>query len=534
MASLIMPVKYDKSKVIKPQTQIKWTQEMLQEYAACARDVEYFAFNHCKVSTIDGIVNLQPREYQKRMLDTVQKGRYSVLNCPRQVGKSTIIGLFCLHKCIFAHRNKPVEIWILSDRADHAQSFLDDIKNTYEELDVYLKSGAGIEEYNKTSVEFENGSRIKTSATSKGAIRGETPHLVVLDEFAHVPRHIADEFFTAIWPSISTGGSMIVISTPLGNKNKFYDLFSNSITHGGNNGFHAFDMKWDEPPGRDENFKQQQIQATSLQEWNQEYEAKFLGSAKTLINADVLESISKIPLEAPHKYIDFDVWEKPKEGHIYVIACDVAKGVEQDYSIMQVLDATDDNLTKQVGIWYSNTTDPFDFTERVNEIGRLYNNAFVVVENNTYGHEVSRRLFDEFEYENLYKERKKKDWGITSSKKTKEMGTTYLKRQVENNKVIIQDLGTYDELCDFVEHTPGVYKCSPGKHSHDDRVMALIWGLYFIETDFWKQWKSYLVVEENINKDKETNELEVRYEPLVCEDIYNRDENIIDNDWLMS
>jgi hypothetical protein len=531
-----MPVKYDMSKVIKPQTQVKWTQEMLQEYAACARDVEYFAFNHCKVSTNDGILHLQPRPYQKRMLETVQKGRYAVMNCPRQVGKSTIIGLYCLWMCIFAHKKKPVEIWILSDRADHAQSFLEDIKGTYEELDVYLKSGAGISEYNKTSVEFENKSKIKTSATSKGAIRGETPNLVVLDEFAHVPRHIADDFFTAIWPSISNGGNMIVISTPLGNKNKFYDLFSNSITHGGNNGFHAFDMEWNEPPGRDEAFKQEQINATSLQEWNQEYEAKFLGSAKTLIHAEVLEEMQGITSEAPHKYVDFDVWEKPKKGHLYVLACDVAKGVEQDYSIMQIIDATAEKVNKQIGVWYSNTIDPYDFTEKVNEIGRMYNNAFVIVENNTYGHEVARRLFDDFEYENLYKERKVKHWGITASKKTKELGTTYMKRYIENKKMVVQDQITYDELCDFVEINPGIYKCSPGKHSHDDRVMALMWGIFFIESDYWKQWKSYLIDTESINNDEETK-LEEKYEPLVCEEVYDDgfgNENILDKDWLTS
>jgi hypothetical protein len=531
-----MPVKYDKSKIIRPETQIKWTQEMIQEYAACAKDVEYFAFNHCKVSTIDGIIKLQPRDYQKRMIETVKKGRFSVLNCPRQVGKSTIIGLYCLHNCIFAHKNKPVEIWILSDKGDHAKSFLEDIKDTYEQLDVYMKSGAGITEYNKTSVEFENGCKIISSATSKSAIRGETPHILVLDEFAHVPSHIAEEFYTAVWPSISTGGQMIVISTPNGNKNKFYDLFSKSDNRGGDNGFNSFDMAWDEPPGRDEEFKIRQIKATSLQEWNQEYEAKFLGSAKTLIDADILGELETMPSDAPHKYVDFDVWEKPKKGHLYVLSCDVAKGVEQDYSIMQITDATHEKINKQVGVWYSNVMDPFDFTEKVNELGRLYNNAFVVVENNTYGHEVARRLFDEFEYENLYKERKGKGWGITSSKRTKELGTTYLKRYIENKKYILQDQGTYDELCDFVEHTPGVYKCSPGKHSHDDRVMALMWGVFFIESDYWKQWKSYMVETENINNG-EVTKLEEKYEPLVCEDVYDEsfgDENIFDNDWLTS
>jgi hypothetical protein len=97
---LKMPVKYDKTKIIRPDTQIKWTMEMVQEYAACAKSVEYFAFNHCKVSTIDGIIQLQPRSYQKRMLETVQQGRFSVMNCPRQVGKC------CVFDTLIEVRNK--------------------------------------------------------------------------------------------------------------------------------------------------------------------------------------------------------------------------------------------------------------------------------------------------------------------------------------------------------------------------------------------------------------------------------------------
>jgi hypothetical protein len=491
-----------------------------------------------KIITVDGleeVISIRSLGFENEMYDIDMNNSNKRFYTNGLLShNSTIIGLYCLWKCIFSHKNKPIEIWILSDKGDHAKSFLEDIKDTYEQLDVYLKSGAGIIEYNKTSVEFENGCKIISSATSKSAIRGETPHVLVLDEFAHVMPHIADEFFTAVWPSISTGGQMIVISTPNGNKNKFHELFSNANNRGGDNGFNAFEMAWNEPPGRDEEFKRAQINATSLQEWNQEYEAKFLGSAKTLIDADVLESIQNMPSEALYKYVDFDVWEKPKSKHLYILSCDVAKGVEQDYSVMQILDVTDNKVAKQVGVWYSNVIDPFDFSSKVSEIGRLYNNAFVIVENNTYGHEVARRLFDDFEYENLYKEKKAKQWGIPCIKKTKDLGTTYLKRYIENKKLIIQDPGTYDELCDFIEHSPGVYKCSHGKHSHDDRVMALVWGVYFIETDYWKQWKSYMVIDENMNN-KEMKGLEEKYEPLMCEEVYEDifgDDDILDKDWL--
>jgi hypothetical protein len=512
-----MPVKYDKLKVIRPEMNISWTREMIQEFSECSKDVKYFALNQCKVRGVKGIIPLQLRDYQMKMLETITDNEWSVLKTGRQVGKSTIVGLYCLWNAIFAHPKKPVEIWILSNKASSAQSFLDDIKGTYEELDPFIKSNAGVIEWNKTSIEFENKSRIITSTTAKDAIRGETPNFVVLDEFAHVAAHIAEEFYKAVWPSISSGGRIIVISTPNGNTNKFYDLFHNATDGPDANGFGRFDMDWREVPDRDEAFKEKQIKATSLQEWNQEFEAKFLGSSNTLVSGEHLEKMARMTQEPMYEYEDMVLWEKPRKDNLYVISCDVAKGVQKDSSVMQILNVTNRKVSKQVGVWSSNEIDPFDFTEKINEIARMFNDAFVIIENNTYGHEVCRRLFDEFEYENIYKERKKKFFGVTADKKKKVLGTSYLKKHLEQNKLVINDKGTYDELCNFIEVNPDVYRCSSGKNSHDDRVMSLLWGVFLLETDFWNEWAEYL--REQLSDKIEGREptLEEIYDPIICE-----------------
>jgi len=440
---------------------------------------------------------------------------------------STIIGLYCLWNVIFADARKPIEIWILSNKGASAQSFLDDIKGTYEELDPYLK--CGMLEYNKTSITFENGSKIITGTTSKDTIRGESPAVVILDEFAHVPAHIAEEFFTAVSPTIATGGKMIIISTPNGNSGKFYDIFTNAKDGPDGNGFVSFSMAWNEVPGRDEAFKQREIKKTSLQKWNQEYEAKFLGSSNTLINGDALERMGKLIEEPVIDNEGFIVWEKPNSKHIYVLSCDVAKGVQKDNSAIQILNVTNPKLVTQAALWFSNEIDPYDFAEKINEIGNMYFKGFVIVENNTYGHEVARRLFDQFQYENLYKERKSKQWGICSGARTKSIATSILKRKLENRELVIKDAGTYKELCDFVEVAPDVYRNS-SKYGRDDKVMCLVWGCYFLESDYWKEWSEYLRNVASGSEQSNEQELNEIYDPIVCDDLIEDDNT--DDGWL--
>lgn len=514
-----MSIKYDANRVIKPDRIFNWTQEMVKEYAKCARSVKYFALHHCKVThPVKGVIKLEPRDYQVRMLELIDSHRLCVYNCPRQIGKSTIIGLYALWLAMFADDDNPCEIWILSNKAGSAQSFLDDIKGTYEALEPYLKRG--MIEYNKTSIMFDNKSSINTGATSRDTIRGESPSFLILDEFAHVAPHKADDFYTAVQPSIATGGKMCVISTPNGNSGKFYEIFTQA-KYGdkegdGHGDFWHFDMKWDEPPGRDEKFKKNQIKNSSLQEWNQEYEAKFLGSSKTLIDGDTLEEIDDFITEPQQEYEKMHVWEKPRSDRAYVISCDVSKGVHRDYSIMQILDVTVPDYTKQVATWFCNKTDPFDFADKIYEQAILYNGAFVIVENNTYGHEVCRKLWRDYNYSAMYKEKKAKTHGVTAGTASKKLGTTCLKRMIERKTLIIQDKKTYDELCNFVEVNPDIYKCEMGKHNYDDRVMALVWGAYLLSSEYWTKWGDYLrkqALGVSKLKDSSSEKRSTRYRP---------------------
>jgi len=434
---------------------------------------------------------------------------------------STILGLYSLWFGMFSE--EPVNIFILANKARTAQSLLGDIKVTYEEIEPYLKRG--IVEYNKTSVEFDNRSTITTAATTPDSIRGESVSFLLLDEFAHVRPHIAEDFYESAQPTISQGGKICVISTPKGNSGIFYDIFEGAKK--GVNGFAPFEMDWTRVPRYNEKgilippekFKELSVKDIGLQKWNQEYEARFLGSAKTLIDGNTLNKM-KVVVDSKEPFSDHGHWlcyRKPEPKHLYVIGVDVSKGTENDSSCMQVIDITNPRAMKQVAVYDRNDIDPFDFTKEVFEMGRLYNNAYLIVENNTYGHEVCRRLHTDFQYEHLYKEYKKKEFGVTSSEKTKSLGTSYLKKEIEENCVQIFDNGTFQQLCDFIEVKPDVFKCPEGSRYHDDRVMALVWAIYFVNSDFWREWEGFIRQEvlglsETENKNQPVQEI---FQPLL-------------------
>ena len=485
-----MPVQYDsRGKVLKPYTEHAWTQEMVLEVAKCAKSVKYFAINHCRVvHPVEGIIPMQMRPYQMEMLDILDSNQKSVFMLGRQMGKSMTVGIYILWFAMF--NTEPVNIFILANKGRTAAGLLSDIKTTYEELEPYIKRG--VTEYNKTSVQFDNGSVIQSSNTTESAIRGESVSLLLLDEFAHVPPHIAEPFYESAQPTISTGGKIVLISTPKGNTGQFFEIFTGAEQ--GKNGYCPFKATWELVPGRDEKWKEETIKDIGEIRFNQEHNCSFIGSSATLINGEILkENLLRIGDEpAPFQYPEFDVWEKPKQGHIYVMGIDVSKGVGKDFSVIQVVDISS-NKFRQVACYASNSIDPFDFTKKILEIGQTYNNAYAAIENNTYGYEVCRTLWEEHFYENLYKEGHGRNaYGISASVKSKALATSILKRQMEQKIILLRDKKTLKEMFGFIEIRPNIYGCEGG-NAHDDRVMALCWALYFTQSRFWQDIKEYVM-----------------------------------------
>ena len=306
---------------------VEYTQEQVKEYIKCSKDPAYFIKNYVKIVNVDtGLVNFELWPFQEEMVHKFEDNRFVICKLPRQVGKTTTVAAYILWQVLF---NDQYSVAILANKLAQAREILGRIQTAYEWLPKWLQQG--VKEWNKGNIELENGSEILASATSSSAIRGTSQNLIYLDEFAFVPNNLQEEFFASVFPTISSGTStkVLVTSTPNG-MNMFYKIWVDSEE--GNNSYVRHDVHWSDVPGRDEKWKKETIKNTSEEQFRQEFECEFLGSSATLING---RKLAQIPFISPvHSTNGFDIYEKPKKDHLYVVTVDTARGVGLDYSAL--------------------------------------------------------------------------------------------------------------------------------------------------------------------------------------------------------
>lgn len=266
---------------------IEFTEEQVQEYIKCSKDPIYFIKNYMKIVHVDrGVVPFDMWDFQKDMIKTFDENRFSIVKCPRQVGKTVSSVAYILWLSLF---NADQNIAILANKGDLAREILDRYQLAYENLPLWLQQGVKI--WNKGNIELENGSKVLACATSSNAVRGGSFTLVFLDEFAFVPSNIAENFFTSVYPVISSGKTtkMIIVSTPNG-MNLFYKMWTDAVAQ--RNEYKTFSIHWSMVPGRDEKFKEQTIKNTSLRQWSQEFESFSTESLLYINKDDIMKQIS--------------------------------------------------------------------------------------------------------------------------------------------------------------------------------------------------------------------------------------------------
>ena len=377
----------------KANTQIEFTQENILEFLKCKDDPVYFARKYIKIVSLDsGLVPFNMYKFQEKLIRNFHENRFNICKMPRQTGKSTTCVSYLLHYAVF---NDNVNMAILANKASTAQDLLGRLQLAYENLPSWMQQG--IISWNKRSLELENGSKISANSTSSSAVRGGSYNVIFLDEFAFIPNHIADDFFASVYPTISSGQStkVIIVSTPRG-MNHFYRMWHDSEK--GKNEYIPTDVHWSEVPGRDEAWKEQTIANTSEQQFKVEFECEFLGSVNTLINPAKLRTlVYEDPLK---RNAGLDVYEEPKENHNYLVTVDVARGLGNDYSAFIVFDITEFPY-KVVAKYRNNEIKPMMFPSIINDVGKGYNNAWILVEVNDIGDQVANILHYDLEYDNI-------------------------------------------------------------------------------------------------------------------------------------
>ena len=469
--------------------QIDWTPDMIREWVKCKNDPVYFAQNYIKIVHVDhGLITIDLYDYQRDIIAKFNSNRRTAVVTSRQAGKTTTAVVVILHYILF---NEYKRVGLLANKGDSAREILERIKIAFEALPKWIQQG--VVEWNKGSVELENGSKVIAAATSSSNIRGKSMNLLYIDETAFVEGW--DEFSASVLPTISSGETTKVLytSTPNG-LNHFYKVCVGARE--GTNGYAYVEVPWYKVPGRDEKWKKEAIDTLDgdYQKFSQEYECEFQGSSGTLIDGSKLKTL--VPKEAIVERNGLRLYERYEEGHQYVCVVDVSRGKGLDYSAFSILDITKMPY-KQVCSFKDNMVTPIEYAEILYRTCKTFGECAVLVEVNDIGQQVSELLHHDYEYENiLYTESagrsgkrissgfgKGSDPGIRTTKSVKAIGCNMLKLMVEQDQLIINDMDTINELSTFSRKGTS-YEAEPG--CHDDLVMTLVLFGWLSDQQYFK------------------------------------------------
>ena len=475
----------------KVNTPVEFTKNEILEYQKCAKDPIYFMETYIRIVSLDdGLVPFKMYDFQKHIVRTIHDNRFTICKLPRQSGKSTTTVSYLLHYALF---NPNSNIAILANKSSTARDILGRVQLAYENLPKWMQQG--VINWNKGNIELENKSVIVAAATSSSAIRGGSYNIIFLDEFAFVPANIAEQFFSAVYPTISSGQKtkMIIVSTPYG-MNQFYKLWTDAENK--RNDYVPIEVHWSEVPGRDDEWKEMTIRNTSPEQFQQEFECEFLGSVNTLINPSKIKTLAYMdPIQSN---AGLDVYEDPKKGNTYVCTVDVARGVSKDYSAFIILDVTQMPF-KIVAKFRNNEIRPLLFPHTIDQVCKAFNHAHVLVETNDLGQQIAEALQFELEYDNLLMTTQRgragqilgagfsgrgSGFGVKMTKQIKKIGCANIKTLIESDKVLIQDFNIIEEMSTFIRKGQS-WQADDG--ANDDLMMCLVIFGWLSNQPFFKE-----------------------------------------------
>ena len=458
------------------------TDKELQDFIKCCdpdTGYLYFMDNFFMIQhPTKGSMVYHPWPYQKRLIETYHNYRYSISLMPRQSGKSTSAAGYLLWYAMFVPDST---ILVAAHKYTGAQEIMQRIRYAYENCPDYIK--AGVTTYNKGSLDFENGSRIVSATTTENTGRGMSITLLYLDEFAFVRPSIAKEFWTAITPTLSTGGKAIITSTPNSDEdqfayiwkgaNKTEDDFGNT-TEIGVNGFRAYRAHWSEQPGRDQQWADEIKAQLGEDRFNREIGCEFIIADETLINPNTLIAMEGI--EPVSRIGQVRWYKKPTKGNIYCVGLDPSLGTGGDPSAIQIFEA---NTTTQVGEWKHNKTDIPSQIKLLAQISKYIaectnepNNIYYSIECNGIGEAaiISLNEYGESNIPGIFiSEAGKGRRGFNTTNKSKLASCAKFKTLVESKKMTVNSRSLISEMKAFVAHG-GSYAAKIG--DTDDLIMA--------------------------------------------------------------
>lgn len=469
--------------ILKEGLPLEYEGWMLDELVKCRDDFNHFCEKYVKIVDLDrGIVPFQMYDFQKEFIEMIDTNRFTIGLWARQMGKTTSVAAFLLHAALF---NTDYTIAILANKESQAREIHSRIQLMYSLLPLWMQPGVRVWNKGESILACgKKGSKIFCAATGGSSIRGQSINFLVCDEFAHIQNDT--EFYTSTYPTISSGKTtkIVIISTPKG-MNQFYKIYHDAQK--GRNRFKFHEAKWFKHPDRDIAWKEEQLRNMTQKEFDQEFDCIFHGSSDTLISGSRLQTLTYIdPVNDTTAEPYWNCYARPTPGSSYVVSVDVSEGIGKDYSVVNVVDVTQKPFL-QVATYRNNTIVPVALADVAYRVATAYNDAALIVENNSVGQSVANSLWFDYEYENLIstvvKDSETKEHnsskskiGVRTTMKTKAIGASMLKTLIESDTLIVQDFNTVSELSTFIKKGS---KYEAEKNKTDDIVMSLVMFSWF-------------------------------------------------------
>jgi phage FluMu gp28-like protein len=519
-------------------------EQVLIEYVKCVKDTPYALRTYLQTydNTVSKYVPLELFPDQVSLLDDYENFNENIALKYRQAGVSTVTAAWASKRLVFAKKTKPEKILIIANKLDTAQEMANKVRGFVEQWPSWVDVGFTKEKNSQRHYKLTNGCEVKAVATSKDALRGYTPTILIFDEAAYIEADA--DFWSACMASLSTGGKVIVISTPNGHDPIYYEIYDQSIR--AMNDFKISEMYWYKDPRytkdlylvqtddiidyflNKENYSQDLIKAidnydVTNQEhyekikhymsigykpsssWfesmvkklkydkrkvSQELECNFLGSGDNVFDSKVLQKIRENQITEPQNKMMSNslwIWKEPVAGHKYVMGVDVSRGDSEDFSTFQIIDFDDrEQVAEFVG-----KLPPDIMAEICYKWANMYS-AFVVIDiTGGMGVSTSRKM-QELGYKNLYVDGVdyQNKWKYDPKQAEKIPGINFNSKRVQiiasfeeavRHEFKLKSSRLLNEMNGFV-YVNG--RPDHQKGGHDDLIMSIAMAMYVAESSF--------------------------------------------------
>lgn len=444
--------------------------EEIRTLAKVSQDVFLFSTFCWVINPILGRVKFDLYPYQKAVLYQFLKERFNIILKFRQAGITELIAMYCLWLTMY-HPNKKVNIISIKDTV--AKKVLKKIKFMYKNLPWYLQTpiinGRTGEYGSASTMEFSNGSIIESIPTSDQAGRSESLSLLVIDEAAIV--RWASTIWASAFPTLSTGGSAIVNSTPYGVGNFYHSTWVDAVS--GNSPLNPIRLRWQMHPDRDQDWYNEMATALGPKRTAQEIDGDFLSSGNTVFDLADIKGIEEMLSDYPPLRVrlggQYREFNDPDPNTEYFIGADCSTGRATDYSSFTCMSKDGEEAAIYKG------KIPLDkYARLLGDTGEKFNFATLAPEANDIGMAVVIKLQDEG-YPNLYYARKllKKKGkskpeeelvpGWITTQKNRTLIVEGLEKDIREDSVIIKDPFFVQEAYTFIYDGMG-RPVAMGKH----------------------------------------------------------------------